>query len=95
MVSEGGLTYERAKDTCQSFSAHLFYLYDMHEFQQFELKIQALFQSTVSNAVTMFFRLGAWIDKLNSKIEVRFELLNIVFRYSKSSTKFRKYLVSG
>jgi hypothetical protein len=32
------------------------------EFERFELKVNTLQQSTFSSAVTLFFRLGAWID---------------------------------
>ena len=39
----------------------------MDEFKRFELKLNTLFQSTFSSAITLFFRLGAWIDGLKSK----------------------------
>jgi hypothetical protein len=64
---EGGLSYEQAKDTCHSFSTDLFYIYNIDQFKRFELKVNTLLHSTFSSAVTIFFRLGAWIDKFNCK----------------------------
>lgn len=37
----------------------------MDDFQEFESKIYKLLDSIFSSAVTIFFRLGAWIDQLN------------------------------
>ncbi|CAF4428327.1 unnamed protein product, partial [Rotaria sp. Silwood2] len=65
--SEGGLSYNQANHICHTFSAQIFHLYNIDEFKQFELKVNTLLHSTFSSAVTIFFRLGAWINKLNSK----------------------------
>ncbi len=68
--SQGGLSYEQANQTCLSFSAQLLNIYNINEFERFEFKIDRLRQSTFSSAVTLFFRIGAWIDKFHSKFPV-------------------------
>ncbi|CAF3736293.1 unnamed protein product [Rotaria sp. Silwood1] len=65
--SEGGLSYNRATHICHKFSAQIFHLYNIDEFKQFEFTINTLLHSTFSSAVTLFFRLGAWINRLNIK----------------------------
>lgn len=60
---EGGLSYNQANDTCHSLSAELFYIYNIQQFKQLEFQVNKLLQSTFSSAVTLFFRLGAWIDQ--------------------------------
>ncbi len=64
--SEGGLSYDQANNTCFSLSAQLFYMDNLDEFKRFEFKVNTLLHSTFSSAVTMFFRLGAWINKFHS-----------------------------
>lgn len=53
----GGLIYEQAKETCT-----LLHLSNQIDFDQFQLTFQKLLNSSFSSAVTLFFRLGAWID---------------------------------
>ena len=65
--SQGGLSYEQANQTCLSFAGQLLSLNNRDEFERFELKVNALQQSTFSSAVTLFFRLGAWVDGLNDQ----------------------------
>lgn len=55
--SQGGLSYEKADDVCS-----LLHFSNRMEFERFQLKIQNLLNSSYSSAVTLFFRLGAWID---------------------------------
>jgi hypothetical protein len=87
--SEGGLSYDQASDICHSYSAQLLRIYDINELKRFELKVQTLLQGTFSSAVTIFFRLGAWIDELNSKFIFVSEL---IYCFG-NSERIRKYLV--
>jgi hypothetical protein len=64
---QGGLSYEQANQTCLSFSAQLLNLNNIDELEQFESKVDTLLHSAFSSAITLFFRLGAWIDKYHSK----------------------------
>ncbi|CAF1333856.1 unnamed protein product [Adineta steineri] len=65
--SENGLSYNQANDICQSFSAQLYRIHNIDEFKRFELQVNALLNSSFSSAVTLFFRLGAWIDSYDIK----------------------------
>lgn len=73
--SQGGISYKQANETCRLFSSELFYIHNFDQFKQFEIKINNLFQSTYSNPITLFFYLGAWIDKYNRKFFVIRKLL--------------------
>jgi hypothetical protein len=66
--SEGGVSYDQANETCLSLSAQLFSMYNIDQFKQMELRVNTLLNSTFSSAVTIFFRLGAWIDKFDGKL---------------------------
>ena len=68
--AEGGLSYNQAKNICYSLTGELFHLYDVEEFKQFELHVRTLLNSAFSSAVTIFFRLGAWINEFNSNFIV-------------------------
>ncbi|CAF0732151.1 unnamed protein product [Adineta steineri] len=65
--SENGLSYNQANDICQSFSAQLYRIQNIDEFKRFELQVNALLNSSFSSAVTLFFRLGAWINSYDIK----------------------------
>ncbi|CAF4267420.1 unnamed protein product, partial [Adineta steineri] len=65
--SENGLSYNQANDICHSFSAQLYRIQNIDEFKRFELQVNALLNSSFSSAVTLFFRLGAWIDSYDIK----------------------------
>lgn len=61
--AEGGLSHELADQTCRSLSAQLLHISDLDEFERFESEISTRLRGPYSSAVTIFFRLGAWIDR--------------------------------
>lgn len=70
----GGLSYERANETCRSFSAQLLSLNNIAELNLFEFHVDRLLRNAFSSAVSLYFRLGAWIDRLHSKSLFPFDL---------------------
>ena len=65
--AEGGHSYDQANNICHSLSAELLHVHDIDKFNRFQLQVNALRQSVVSSAVTIFLLVGAWIDGSDSK----------------------------
>lgn len=63
----GGLSYEQANATCQSFTAELFSINNLIEMKTFEDQVNRILRESFSSAVSLYFRLGAWIDQTHSK----------------------------
>ncbi|CAF4248928.1 unnamed protein product [Rotaria sp. Silwood2] len=86
--SNSGLSYNQANRICHQFSGQIFHIYNIDEFKQFELKVNTLLNSTFSSAVTLFFRLGAWINKLNRK-----QLENVLCDKNENNSNFECVLI--
>lgn len=63
---QGGLPYDEAVEACS-----LLQFSNRTDFDQFQWTIEKLFNSSFSSAVTLFFRLGAWIDHSKSLFSLR------------------------
>jgi len=87
MKTTGGINYDQAYESCQSLSGQLFYFYNLNQFKQFQNQITSLSQSSYAESINLFFRVGAWINKHNSKIRLFFKVKKKIYFEKKSSAK--------